>query len=235
MAGYRRILLKISGEALGGSAGFGIDPARSREIVREIVDVAKSGVQVGLVVGGGNFFRGVNAAESGIDRTTLDSMGMLATVINALAVADLIRAAGSEVLVQSAVGMAPLASRYNKRKAVAALKAGKVVVFAAGTGNPYFSTDTAAGLRAIETGAEIMLKATKVDGVYDKDPMRHEDALRYEKISYSEVLNQGLGVMDLTAVSLCQENQMPVLVFNLNEAGALRRAVEKEAVGTLVS
>jgi uridylate kinase len=131
--------------------------------------------------------------------------------------------------------MEPLASRYNKRKAVAALKAGKVVVFAAGTGNPYFSTDTAAGLRAIETGAEIMLKATKVDGVYDKDPMRHEDARRYEKISYSEVLKQGLGVMDLTAVSLCQENQMPVLVFNLNEPGALRRAVEKEAVGTFVS
>ena len=232
MAGYKRILLKISGEALGGSAGFGIDPARSREIVAEIVDVVKSGVQVGLVVGGGNFFRGVNGGESGIDRTTLDSMGMLATVINALAVADLIRAAGSEALVHSAVGMEPLASRYNKRKAVAALKSGKVVVFAAGTGNPYFSTDTAAGLRAIETGAEIMLKATKV---YGKDPMRHEDARRYEKISYSEVLNQGLGVMDLTAVSLCQENRMPVLVFNLNEPGALRRAVEKEAVGTFVS
>jgi len=235
MAGYKRILLKISGEALGGSAGFGIDSARSREIVREIVDVAQSGVQVGLVVGGGNFFRGVNAGESGIDRTTVDSMGMLATVINALALADLIRTAGLEALVQSAVGMEPLASRYNKRKAVAALKAGKIVVFAAGTGNPYFSTDTAAGLRAIETGAEILLKATKVDGVYDKDPMRHEDARRYEKISYSEVLRQGLGVMDLTAVSLCQENQMPVLVFNLNEPGALRRAVEKEAVGTFVS
>lgn len=235
MAGYKRILLKISGEALGGPAGFGIDPARSREIVAEIVDVARSGVQVGLVVGGGNFFRGVQSGESGIERTTVDSMGMLATVINALAVADLFRAAGVEALVQSAVGMEPLAARYNKRKALAALKAGTVVVFAAGTGNPYFSTDTAAGLRAIEMGAEILMKATKVDGVYDKDPMRHEDARRYEKISYAEVLKQGLGVMDLTAVSLCQENQMPVLVFNLNEPGALSRAVEKEAVGTFVS
>lgn len=235
MAEYKRILLKISGEALGGAAGFGIDQARSREIVAEIVDVARRGVQVGLVVGGGNFFRGVQAGDSGIERTTVDSMGMLATVINALAVADLVRAAGVEALVQSAVGMEPLAARYNKRKALAALKAGTVVIFAAGTGNPYFSTDTAAGLRAIEMGAEILMKATKVDGVYDKDPLRHEDARRYEKISYSDVLKQGLGVMDLTAVSLCQENQMPVLVFNLNEPGALRRAVEKEAVGTFVS
>jgi uridylate kinase len=235
MSRYKRILLKISGEALGGEAGFGIDGSRAREIVGEIVEVSQLGVEIGLVVGGGNFFRGVSSDGLGIERTTVDAMGMLATTINALAVADMIRTAGTISLVQSAVGMDPLAARYDRRSAVAALESGTVVVFAAGTGNPYFSTDTAASLRAVETKAEIMFKATKVDGVYDKDPMKHDDAKRYEKISYAEVLERGLAVMDLTAVALCRENQMPVLVFDLNERGSLRRAVEREAVGTLVS
>lgn len=235
MSRYKRILLKISGEALGGEAGFGIDGPRARQIVSEIVEVSQLGVEVGLVVGGGNFFRGVSSDGLGIERTTVDAMGMLATTINALAVADLIRAAGVPALVQSAVGMEPLAARYERRGAAAALESGSIVVFAAGTGNPYFSTDTAAALRAIEMKSEIMFKATKVDGVYDKDPMKHDDAQRYEKISYSEVLEKGLAVMDLTAVALCRENRLPVLVFDLNEPGSLRRAVEREAVGTLVS
>lgn len=235
MARYKRILLKISGEALSGGAGFGIDSARAREIVADVVELADSGVEIGVVVGGGNFFRGVNSENSGIARTTVDAMGMLATAINALAIADMIRSAGGSAVALSAVGMEPLIGRYSKGAANEALAQGAVAVFAAGTGNPYFSTDTAAGLRAVEIGAEIMLKATKVDGVYDKDPMKHDDARRYEKISYAEVLDQGLAVMDLTAVALCRENRMPVLVFNLNEAGALRRAVKKQAVGTLVS
>lgn len=235
MSRYKRILLKISGEALGGDAGFGIDGDRAREIVSEIVEVSRLGVEVGLVVGGGNFFRGVSSDGLGIERTTVDAMGMLATTINALAVADMIRTAGAPAIVQSAVGMEPLAARYERRASVSALGAGTIVVFAAGTGNPYFSTDTAASLRAIETNAEIMFKATKVDGVYDKDPMKYDDAKRYEKIAYAEVLEKGLAVMDLTAVALCRENQMPVMVFDLNESGSLLRAVEGDAVGTLVS
>lgn len=235
MSRYKRILLKISGEALGGEAGFGIDGDRALEIVSEIVEVSRLGVEIGLVVGGGNFFRGVSSDGLGIERTTVDAMGMLATTINALAVADMIRTAGAPAVVQSAVGMEPLVARYERRVAVSALESGTIVVFAAGTGNPYFSTDTAASLRAIETKAEIMFKATKVDGVYDKDPMKHDDAKRYEKIAYAEVLEKGLAVMDLTAVALCRENQMPVMVFDLNQKGSLRQAVEGDAVGTLVS
>ena len=235
MAQYKRILLKLSGEALAGTAGFGVHPPTLEKIADEVKDCHESGVQVAVVIGGGNIFRGMAASAQGMDRSSADYMGMLATVMNSIALQDAFEKVGLQTRVQTAIEMQEIAEPYIRRRAIRHLEKGRVVIFGAGTGNPFFTTDTAAALRAVEIGADIIMKATKVDGVYDKDPMRHEDALRYEKISYSEVLNQGLGVMDLTAVSLCQENQMPVLVFNLNEAGALRRAVEKEAVGTLVS
>ncbi len=234
MAGYRRILLKLSGEMLGGEAGLGWDARRAGEIAGEVVALCRSGVQAGVVVGGGNFFRGVSSTGTGLERTTVDSMGMLATAINALAFADMIRAAGGQALALSAIGMEPLIERYERAKALEALEAGRVVIFAGGTGNPYFSTDSAAALRAIEIGAELLAKATKVDGVYDKDPARHSDAKRYAKISYAEVLDKQLGVMDLTAVALCRENAMPVLVFDLNAPGAIARAAAGEDIGTLM-
>ena len=235
MAGYRRILLKLSGEALGGASEFGLDSERAAAIAAEVADVMRSGVEVGIVVGGGNFFRGVRDASARLERQTVDAMGMLATVINALAFADLLRDQGVGAEVMSAVAMEPLAARFDRRKAVAALEAGSAMVFGAGTGNPYFSTDTAASLRGIEIGAELVAKATKVDGVYDKDPAKHADAVRYEKISYAETLEKSLGVMDAAAVALCRDNRMPVLVFNLNEPGAIARAVAGEPVGTLMS
>ena len=235
MAQYRRILLKLSGEALGGSAGFGIDPASIGRIADETAEVIRGGTQVGLVVGGGNFFRGAQASDPSLERATVDSMGMLATVINSLAMADYLKARGAEAQVMSAVGMAPLAQRLNRAKAIAALDAGGAVVFAAGTGNPYFSTDTAASLRAAEIEADLVAKATKVDGVYDKDPNKHADAVRYEKISYAATLEKGLGVMDAAAVALCRDNKLPVLVFNLNEPGSIGQAVRGEPIGTLMS
>lgn len=235
MAGYRRILLKLSGEALGGRSEFGLDSGRASEIAGEVAGVMRSGVQVGVVVGGGNFFRGVRDASARLERPTVDAMGMLATVINALAFADLLRDQGAGAEVMSAVAMEPLAPRFDRRRAVALLEAGSAVVFGAGTGNPYFSTDTAASLRAVEIGAELVAKATKVDGVYDKDPAKHSDAVRYAKISYAETLEKGLGVMDAAAVALCRDNRMPVLVFNLNEPGVIARAAAGERVGTLMS
>ncbi len=235
MPAYERILLKLSGEALGGETGFGLDAERAGEIAAEVAGLLRDGVQVGLVLGGGNYFRGVRDAGDKLHRTTVDSMGMLATVINALAFRDLLRAEGASAEAMSAVAMEPLAPRYDRSRAVALLEAGSAVLFAAGTGNPYFSTDTAATLRAIETGAGVVMKATKVDGVYDSDPATNASAKRYEKISYAEVLEQGLGVMDATAVALCRDNRMPVVVFDLNEPGAMRRAVAGEPVGTLMS
>ena len=235
MSAYKRILLKLSGEALGGESGFGLDAKRAGEIAAETAALVRSGVQVGLVLGGGNFFRGVRDAGDKLQRTTVDSMGMLATVINALAFRDLLRAEGIAAEAMSAVGMEPFAARFERARALELLESKTAVLFAAGTGNPYFSTDTAASLRAIEIGADIVMKATKVDGVYDSDPKENRSAKRYEKISYAEVLEQGLGVMDATAVALCRENRMPVLVFNLNEPGALERAAAGEPVGTLMS
>jgi uridylate kinase len=234
MPAYNRILLKISGEALGGDAGFGFDSGAAGRIAGEIHGLTQAGVSVGLVTGGGNFFRGVNA-QDGLRRVTVDSMGMLATAVNALAMADLLQARGCEAEVLSAVGMEPLVARYDRRRALDALDNGKVVIFAAGTGNPFFSTDTAAALRAAEIGAGLLAKATKVDGIYDADPVQRPDARRYEKISYAEVLERGLAVMDAAAVALCRENRIPVLVFNLNQRGAILEAARGGRVGTLMS
>ncbi len=232
---YRRILLKLSGEALGGSAGFGLDPEAVGRIADETAEVIRSGVQVGIVVGGGNFFRGAEASDPSLARPTVDAMGMLATVINALALADYLKARNIDAQVMSAVGMAPLAQRFDRTVAVTALEAGGAVIFGAGTGNPYFSTDTAASLRAAEIDADLVAKATKVNGVYDKDPNKHADARRYEKISYAETLEKGLGVMDAAAVALCRDNKLPILVFNLNEPGSIGKAVRGEPIGTLMS
>jgi len=232
---YRRILLKLSGEVLGGGSGTGFDFDSARPIAKQVAALARHGGGVGIVVGGGNFLRGVGSGASGVERVTVDSMGMLGTVVNAIGLAGLLRADGLEAEAFSAVGMEPLAPRFDRRKAIEILDRGGVTVFGGGTGNPYFSTDTAAALRAIEIGADLLAKGTKVDGVYDKDPARHADAKRYEKISYSEVLSEGLGVMDATAVALCRENEMPVLVFKLLEDGALERVARGESAGTLMS
>ena len=232
---YKRILLKLSGEALGGASGFGLDAGRAGQIAAETAALVRSGVETGIVIGGGNYFRGVRDAGEKLARATVDSMGMLATVINALAFRDLLRAEGVAAETMSAVAMEPLAQRFDRARASEMLAAGTAVLFAAGTGNPYFSTDTAASLRGIEIGADVVMKATNVDGVYDSDPKKNPDARRYEKISYAEVLEKALGVMDATAVALCRENRMPVLVFNLNEPGAMARAAAGESVGTLMS
>ncbi len=231
---YKRILLKLSGEALAGDAGFGIDSTRVAEIAGEVAEVARLGVQVGVVVGGGNFFRGVQASGTDLRRISVDYMGMLATGINALALRDFIAARKVEAHVMSAIDMAPIAESFSPQHAMEQLGQGAVVIFSAGTGSPYFSTDTAAALRAVEIEAEVLAKATKVDGVYDKDPVRFPDAQRYREISYQEVLAQELAVMDATAVSLCRENNLPVVVFDLNVRGNIRRMVSGEEIGTLM-
>ncbi|TCK18455.1 uridylate kinase [Thiogranum longum] len=231
---YRRILLKISGEALMGDADYGIDPATILRVAGEIHDLAEQGVEIGLVIGGGNIFRGAGLAQGGIDRVTGDHMGMLATVINALAMQDALEKLGSQCRVMSALKINQVSEDYIRRRAVRHLEKGRIVLFAAGTGNPFFTTDSAASLRAIEIGAEIMLKATKVDGVYDSDPMKNPDAVRYEKLSYDEAIVKKLGVMDTTALVLCRDQNVPVRVFNLFEPGNLLRVVQGEAIGTLV-
>ncbi len=231
---YRRILFKLSGEALAGEAGFGIDRPRISEIAAEIAELVRLGVQVGLVVGGGNFFRGIAAADTGLRRISVDYMGMLATAINALALRDHITACGVPANVMSAIEMPPIAEFFSPERAVSLLDEGHVVVFAAGTGSPYFSTDTAAALRAVEIEADLVAKATKVDGVYDKDPARFPDARRYEKISYAEVLAAGLAVMDQAAVAMCRENRLPLVVFDLNVRGNIKKVAQGEDVGTLV-
>ena len=231
---YKRILLKLSGEALAGNAGFGIDSIRVAEIAAEVAEIARLGVQVGVVVGGGNFFRGIRASESGLRRISVDYMGMLATGMNAIALRDFIAAREVKASVMSAIDMPPIAESFSPQAAVEQLGQGGVVIFSAGTGSPYFSTDTAAALRAVEIEAEVVAKATKVDGVYDKDPVRFPDARRFDKISYAQVLSQGLAVMDATAVSLCKENNLPVVVFDLNVPGNIRRMVSGEEIGTLI-
>ena len=234
MAGYKRILLKLSGEALAGNAAFGIDSDRVKALAREVADVAASGVQVGLVVGGGNIFRGVRAAAQNMDRVTADHMGMLATVINALAVSDALEQMGIPTRVMSAIEMHQVAEPYIRRRAIRHLEKGRIVLFAAGTSNPYFSTDTAATLRALEIKAEVIAKATRVDGVYDKDPLKFPDASMYRQISYLEVLQQALGVMDATSIAMCRDNQLPIIVFNLNTTGNIMRMSAGEPVGTLI-
>ena len=232
---YHRILLKLSGEALAAGQGFGVDNARVHEIAGEIQDVHQLGVEVGIVVGGGNFFRGVAEQAREMDRVSADHMGMLATMINALALQDALEKRQVFTRVMAAIEMNQVAEPFIRRRAIRHLEKGRVVIFGAGTGNPYFSTDTAASLRAMEIKADVIMKATKVDGVYDADPMLVSDATRIEQISYLEVLKQGLRVMDATAISLCRENNLPIVIFNLNVRGNIRRVVLGERVGSLVS
>jgi uridylate kinase len=232
---YSRILLKLSGEALLGSRSYGVDPAFCAFIARQVAEVHRLGVQVGIVVGGGNIFRGLAAAASGMDRATGDYIGMLATVMNGLALQDAIERAGMPVRVMSAIAMNEIAEPYIRRRAVRHLEKGRVTIFVAGTGNPYFTTDTAAALRAVEIGAEVLLKATKVDGVYDADPMKDPTARRYDRLTYQDVLRDQLKVLDAAAVSLCQENDLPILVFDLNTPDNIRRVATGEPVGTLIS
>ncbi len=232
---YKRIVLKISGEILGSrSEGEPIHAKSLENICEEIKAVSDMGVEVGLVVGGGNIFRGLQGSDKGIDRTTGDSMGMLATVINGLALMDRLEKMGAVVRVQSAIPMDKLAEPYIQRRAIRHLERGRIVIFVAGTGNPYFSTDTAAALRASEISADIILKATKVDGIYDKDPHKHDDAKKYDRLSYMECLENRLSVMDSTAFSLCMDNRMPILVFDLRQKKSIRTAVSGKSFGTIV-
>jgi uridylate kinase len=231
---YKRILLKLSGEVMAGGAAFGIDSERVRALAEEVAEVVRTGVELGLVVGGGNFFRGVAPAAREMDRVTADHMGMLATVINALALQDALEKQGVPTRVMTAIEMRQVAEPYIRRRAVRHLEKGRAVIFAAGTSNPYFSTDTAATLRALEIRAEIVAKATRVDGVYDKDPLKHPGATLYREISYQDVLAQQLGVMDASAVAMCRDNRLPILVFNLNRRGNIMRMSMGESVGTLI-
>ncbi len=231
---YRRILLKLSGEALMGAQQFGIDPATLAQIADEVIDVQSLGVEIAMVIGGGNIFRGVAASSRGMDRAHADYMGMLATVINSLALQDALESRGSRTRVLSAIEMERLAEPYIRRRAIRHLEKGRLVIFAAGTGNPFFTTDTAASLRAMEIGAEIVMKATKVDGIYDKDPQKHKDARMFRRLSYLDVLNRNLAVMDSTAISLCRDNNLPILVFNMTRPGNIRRVILGEPLGTLV-
>jgi uridylate kinase len=232
---YKRILLKLSGEALAAGQGFGVDNTRVHEIAAEIADVHRLGIEIGLVVGGGNFFRGVAEQAKDMDRVSADHMGMLATVINSLALQDALEKQGVFTRVMSAIEMNQVAEPFIRRRAIRHLEKGRAVIFAAGTGNPYFSTDTAASLRAMEIKAEVIMKATKVEGIYDCDPVKNPEAKLFESISYTEVLRQGLKVMDATAISLCRENSLPILIFNLNQHGNIRRVCLGEKVGSIVT
>jgi uridylate kinase len=231
---FRRILLKLSGEALGNEAGMGIAPEVVQDMARQISEVRQLGIEVVIVIGGGNIFRGVQGSERGIDRVTGDYMGMLATMINALALQDALEKQKVATRVQSAITMSQVAEPFIRRRAVRHLEKGRVVIFGGGTGNPYFSTDTAAALRANEVGAEVILKATKVDGIYDSDPKKNPEAKRYSEISYIEALQRQLKVMDAPAFSLCMENKMPIIVFNVFKPSNLKRVVMGEKVGTIV-
>jgi uridylate kinase len=234
-ARYDRVLLKLSGEALMGEQSFGIDPGVTNQIAKEIAEIQALGIQIAIVIGGGNLFRGLAASAKGMDRATADYMGMLATVINGLALQDALEKAGINTRVATAIEMRAVAEPFIRRRAVRHLEKGRIVVFAAGTGNPYFTTDTAAALRAMEMKADVILKGTKVDGIYTADPMLHPSATKFESISYLKVLEQGLKVMDATAISLCMDNKLPIVVFNLRTPGNLRRAVMGEPVGTKVT
>jgi uridylate kinase len=232
---FKRILLKLSGEALAGQKGYGIDPETLETIGKEIKQVADLGVELAIVIGGGNIFRGVAGASAGMDRASADYMGMLATVMNCLAVQDALEAMGVETRVQSAIAMQQIAEPYIRRKAIRHLEKGRVVIFAAGTGNPYFTTDTTAALRAAEIGAELILKATKVDGIYDADPKKVPTAKRFDRLTHLDALSRQLGVMDATALSLCMDNGLPIVVFDLHRTGNILRVLHGEPVGTLVT
>ncbi|MFY9906821.1 MAG: UMP kinase [Terriglobales bacterium] len=232
---FKRILLKISGEALAATQGFGVDTTRIHEVAAELAEVQNLGIQMAIVVGGGNFFRGVADQARNMDRVSADHMGMLATVINALALQDALEKQHVYTRVQTAIEMNQVAEPFIRRRAIRHLEKGRVVIFAGGTGNPYFSTDTAASLRAMEIKADAILKATKVDGIYDADPMKVPDAKKFDTLTYMDVLKQGLKVMDSTAISLCKDNNLPIIVFNLNQHGNIRRVVLGEKIGSLVS
>jgi uridylate kinase len=232
---YKRVLLKLSGEALMGEQKFGIDPAVANQIATDIAEIQQLGVETAVVIGGGNIFRGVAASAKGMDRATADYMGMLATVINGLALQDAMEQHGIVTRVVTAIEMRAVAEPFIRRRAIRHLEKGRVVIFAAGTGNPYFTTDTAAALRAMEIKADVILKGTKVDGIYTADPMLHPDARRYDNISYLQVLEQGLRVMDATAISLCMDNRLPIVVFNLRTPGNMKRAIMGEPIGSLVT
>jgi uridylate kinase len=232
---YKRILLKLSGEALMGEQTYGIDPAVATQIAQDIKEIQGMGVETAIVIGGGNIFRGVAASARGMDRATADYMGMLATVINALALQDALEQQDVVTRVVTAIEMRAVAEPFIRRRAIRHLEKGRVIVFGAGTGNPYFSTDTAAALRAMEIKADVIMKGTKVDGIYDADPMVKRDAVRYDRISYQQVLERGLKVMDSTAISLCMDNRLPIVVFNLRTPGNIRRAITGEAIGSLVT
>ncbi len=231
---YRRILLKLSGEALMGDLSYGIDPAVVNGIAEEVSEIAATGVQIAIVVGGGNIFRGVKGAAAGMERATADYIGMIATVMNAMTLQDALEHMGVPTRVQTAIAMQEVAEPYIRRRAIRHLEKGRVVVFGAGSGNPFFTTDTTAALRAAEIGADVLFKATKVDGVYDADPAHHPEAKRFKSLTYSHVLTHDLKVMDSTAISLCKDNNIPIIVFDLSVAGNVRRAVMGESIGTIV-
>jgi uridylate kinase len=231
---YQRILLKLSGEALMGNLGYGIDPVVVAEIAQEVADVVKSGVELAIVVGGGNIFRGVKASAAGMDRATADYIGMIATVMNAMTLQDALERIGVDNRLQTAIAMQEVAEPYIRRRAIRHLERGRVVIFGAGSGNPFFTTDTTAALRAAEIDAEVIFKATKVDGIYDADPVKNPDARRYQSLTYHHVLTNELKVMDSTAIALCKENNIPILVFDLSVNGNIMRASKGESVGTIV-
>ncbi|WP_282267386.1 UMP kinase [Stenotrophomonas sp. PS02298] len=231
---YRRILLKLSGEALMGDEDYGIDPKVINRLAHEVIEAQSAGVEIALVVGGGNIFRGAGLAAGGMDRVTGDHMGMLATVINALAMQDALEKAGGKARVMSAIKINDVCEDYIRRRAIRHLEKGRLVIFAAGTGNPFFTTDSGAALRAIEIGADLLLKATKVDGVYDKDPNKHADAVRYDSLSYDQVINQGLEVMDTAAFALARDSDLPLRVFDMSQPGELLKILHGEPIGTLV-
>jgi uridylate kinase len=232
---YKRVLLKLSGEVLAGKHGFGIDPNRASILAQEIKSVHDLGVSIGVVIGAGNIFRGINAADRGMDRVTGDYLGMLATIMNAIAMQDALEKIGCDTRTLSAISVSKISEPYIRRRAIRHLEKGRIVIIAGGTGNPYFSTDTAAALRATELSAEIMLKGTKVDGVYDRDPVKHRDAKKYDKVSYKKVLEDNLRIMDMTAITLCRENLLPIKVFNINNTGDLKQIIMGGNIGTLVS
>jgi uridylate kinase len=231
---YKRILLKISGEVLAGDQSFGLDAKMIEYIASEIAEVAALGVEVAVVIGGGNIFRGIDAADGGMERSSADYMGMLATMLNALALQSALEKQGVATRVQSAIEMHQLAEGYIRRRAIRHLEKKRIVIFAAGTGNPYFSTDTAAALRAMEIGAEVILKGTKVSGIYDADPMKNPKAIKFDRLSFLTVIDKRLKVMDSTAISLCMDHNLPIIVFNVKEKGNIKRIVEGEQLGTLV-
>ena len=234
MLTYRRVLLKLSGEALEGNQGFGIDPQTLSTVAAELQEVSDVGAQLAVVVGGGNFFRGLTAISKGMERSAADGVGMLATLMNCIALQDSLEQRGKRCCLLSALPAGPLCEPFSRRRALAALEAGEIVLLAGGTGHPYFSTDTAAALRGLELGAAALLKATRVDGIYDKDPLKHPDAVRFDRLSYDEVLRRQLQVMDLTAITLCRENHMPVVVFDMGRAGNIKRVVMGDPVGSRV-